>query len=109
MAQTAVDLPDQLGGSKTDTGEAFKSADDPDARIQRATAEAILQKPAEQPPSAAEALANEMEEDERAHAAAVARMKQPAASPDPGVPAPAKPATTQARPDPAAAVAALEA
>ena len=28
MAQTAVDLPDPLGGSKTDTGAAFKSADD---------------------------------------------------------------------------------
>src|SRR5439155_20626154 len=47
------------------------TADDPTAQTQRATAEAILQKPVEQPPSAADALAKEMEEDERAHAAAV--------------------------------------
>jgi hypothetical protein len=65
------------------------AADAPAAQTQRATAEAILEKPAEQPPSAAEALAKEMEEDAQAHAAAVARMKQPAASPEP-IAAPAK-------------------
>ena len=73
------------------------AAEDPTAQTQRATAEAILQKPAEQPPSAADALAKEMEEDERAHAAAVARMKQPAASPEP-IAASAKPAVAEKEP-----------
>src|SRR5438552_11840861 len=72
------------------------AADDPGAQTQRATAEAILQKPAEQPPSAADALAKEMEEDERAHAAAVARMNQPAAaSPAEPVPEPARKDTAE--------------
>ena len=85
------------------------AAENPSAQTQRATAEAILQKPVEQPPSAAEALAKEMEEDERTHAAAVARMKQPAAAPPEPVAAPDKAATAQAKPDAAAAVAAIEA